>query len=86
MAEPGKREYELGVPIPGVVLPPDQWVRTALKRLPPEGPFDWEAIFGRQAPRVLDLGCGNGRSVLASALARPEFDHLGLDILPLVIR
>jgi len=35
---------------------------------------------------VLDVGCGNGRFVLASALARPEIDHLGLDILPVVIR
>ena len=86
MAKPGDVEYELGVPIPGVILPPDQWARTAIKRLPAAGPLDWEAIFGRRAPIVLDLGCGNGRFVLASALARPGFDHLGLDILPVVIR
>jgi len=86
MTEPGKVEYELGVPIPGVILPRGQWARTALKRLPPEGPLDWESLFGRRAPRVLDLGCGNGRFVLASALSRPEIDHLGLDILPVVIR
>jgi tRNA (guanine-N7-)-methyltransferase len=86
MAEPGKVEYELGVPIPGMILPPDQWARTALKKLPPEGPLDWEMLFGRRSPRVLDVGCGNGRFVLASALARPEIDHLGLDILPVVIR
>jgi tRNA (guanine-N7-)-methyltransferase len=35
---------------------------------------------------VLDLGCGNGRFTIASALRRPEMDHLGLDILPVVIR
>lgn len=86
MVEPGEVECELGVPIPGVILPPDQWVRTAIKKLPPEGPLDWQAIFGRFSPIVLDLGCGNGRFVLASALARPEMDHLGLDILPVVIR
>jgi len=86
MAEPGSVEYELGVPIPGVILPREQWARTALKKLPPGGPLDWQAIFGRAAPRVLDVGCGNGRFVLASALARPEFDHLGIDILPVVIR
>jgi tRNA (guanine-N7-)-methyltransferase len=86
MAEPGKVEYELGVPIPGIVLAAEQWARTAIKKLPPEGPLDWEAIFGRRAPIVLDLGCGNGRFVLQSALARAEIDHLGLDILPMVIR
>ncbi len=86
MAKPGDVEYELGVPIPGVILPPDQWARTAIKKLPAAGPLDFEAIFGRRVPIVLDLGCGNGRFVLSSALARPGVDHLGLDILPLVIR
>lgn len=79
-------EYEFGVPIPGRILPPEQWARTALKRLPPAGPLDWATLFGRQAGVVLDLGCGNGRYTLASALARPELDHLALDALPVVIR
>ena len=79
-------DTDFGVPIPGSILPSDRWARTAIKRLPPAGPLDWEAIFGRQAPIVLDLGCGNGRFVIASGLARPEIDHLGVDILPLVIR
>ena len=43
-------------------------------------------LFGRSAPIVLDLGCGNGRYLLASAVARPECDHLGVDTLPVVIR
>ena len=79
-------EYEFGVPIPGRILPEDQWVRTAVKRLPDEGPLDFAAIFGRSAPLVLDLGCGNGRSTLLSALARPEVDHFAIDVLPVVIR
>src|SRR5687768_6251489 len=79
-------DTDFGVPIPGRVLPPDQWARTAIKRLPPPAPLDWEAIFGRRAPVVLDVGCGNGRFIITSALARPELDHLGVDILPLVIR
>ena len=78
-------ETDFGVSIPGRVLPPDQWAKTAIKRLPP-GPLDWPALFGRAAPIVLDLGCGNGRFIITSALARPELNHLGVDILPLVIR
>jgi tRNA (guanine-N7-)-methyltransferase len=35
---------------------------------------------------VLDLGCGNGRFTLASALQRPECDHVAIEILPVVIR
>jgi len=77
---------DYGVPIPGRVLSEEQWARTAIKRLPPPGFLDWQTIFGRTAPVVLDLGCGNGRFVIASGLARPECDHLGIEILPVVIR
>ena len=35
---------------------------------------------------MLDLGCGNGRYTLASALARPDHDHFSIDVLPVVIR
>jgi tRNA (guanine-N7-)-methyltransferase len=79
-------ETDFGVPIPGRVLPAAQWAKTAIKRLPPPGALDWRAVFGREAPVLLDLGCGNGRFIITSALARPEMDHLGVDILPLVIR
>lgn len=79
-------ETEFGVPIPGEILPENRWTRTALKKLPPPGPLDFPALFGRTAPLVLDLGCGNGRFTLSSAQARPDYDHLATDILPVVIR
>jgi tRNA (guanine-N7-)-methyltransferase len=79
-------EHEFGVPIPGTVLPEDRWARTAVKRLPPPGPIDFAELFGRSAPLVLDLGSGNGRYTLSSALARPSHDHFAVDILPVVIR
>lgn len=82
----GESDHDFGAPIPGRILPAEQWAKTAIKRLPPPGPLDWEGIFGRNAPRVLDLGCGNGRFILSSALRRPEVDHLGIDVLPLVMR
>src|SRR3954471_1081020 len=79
-------ESEFGVPIPGRILPETEWAKTGIKRLPPPGPLDWAAIFGRVAPVVMELGCGNGRFTLLSALARPDWDHFASDLLPVVIR
>ena len=79
-------EREFGVPIPGDILDQKEWTQTALKSFPAEGPLDLPAIFGRSAPLIVDVGCGNGRFLLGSAVWRPQFDHLGADILPLVIR
>jgi len=78
-------EEEFGVPFPGRILSREQWTRTGLKKLP-AGLLNWTELFGRQAPVVLDLGCGNGRYLIGSALSRPECDHFGLDALPVVIR
>lgn len=79
------QESEFGVPIPGHILTPDRWTQTALKRWP-EGPLDWQRLFQREARRIVEVGCGNARYTLLSALARPDCDHLATDILPLVIR
>jgi tRNA (guanine-N7-)-methyltransferase len=79
-------EREFGVPVPGDLLPPDQWTQTALKKLPAKGSLDWKALFGRTAPVVVDVGCGNGRFLLGSAVWRRDHDHLGIDVLPLVLR
>ena len=79
-------EREFGVPFPGEILDPAKWTKTALKEMPAVGPLDWHALFGRAAPVVLDLGCGNGRYLIGSALNRGDHDHLGIDTLPLVIR
>lgn len=78
-------EREFGVPIAGEILDEALWSRTALKRLP-AGVLDWTGLFGRTAPVVLDLGCGNGRFLIGSAVWRPDHDHLGIDVLPVVIR
>lgn len=85
--EPPRRiEREFGVPFAGEVLEQSLWTQTALKKMPDEGRLNWEQLFGRKAPVVLDLGCGNGRFSIASAWSRREFDHLGIDALPVVIR
>jgi tRNA (guanine-N7-)-methyltransferase len=86
--EPRRRriEREFGVPFAGEILDPASWTQTALKKMPEQGRLDWEVLFGRQAPIVLDLGCGNGRFLIGSAWSRRDHDHLGIDTLPLVIR
>ena len=79
-------EREFGVPIAGAILDPASWTQTALKKLPPPGPLEFQSLFGRRAPLVVDLGCGNGRFLLQSAVWRPDHDHVGVDVLPLVLR
>ena len=83
--KPRRTEREFGVPIAGEILDETEWTRTALKELPPRL-IDWELLFGRRAPVVLDLGCGNARFLIGSAVWRRAYDHLGVDILPVVIR
>jgi tRNA (guanine-N7-)-methyltransferase len=79
-------EREFGVPVAGEILDASLWTQTALKKLPAEGPLDIAALFGRTAPLVVDVGCGNGRFLIGSAVWRPDNDHLGADLLPVVIR
>jgi tRNA (guanine-N7-)-methyltransferase len=79
-------EREFGVPVPGEIVDPEEWTNTAIKKLPPAGPLDFAEIFGRAAPVMLDIGCGNARSTLASAVWRHDVDHFATDVLPVVIR
>ncbi|NBO92369.1 MAG: methyltransferase domain-containing protein [Planctomycetia bacterium] len=78
-------EREFGVPIAGEILDPSLWTNTALKKMLP-GPIDLVTLFGRTAPLVVDIGCGNGRFLIGSAVWRPNYDHLGVDPKPVVIR
>jgi tRNA (guanine-N7-)-methyltransferase len=86
MAENPGPDAEFGVPFPGEPVDPSQWTDTAVKRLPTGGRLDWAALFGREAPVVLDLGCGNGRFLIAQALAHPDRNLFGIDVRPVVIR
>lgn len=45
-----------------------------------EGYFDLDAVFARSAPRVLEIGFGNGTSLAAMAAAHPENDYLGIEV------
>jgi tRNA (guanine-N7-)-methyltransferase len=42
--------------------------------------FDPEAVFGRQAPLVLEIGSGMGDATIAMAAADPDRDYLAVDV------
>lgn len=43
-------------------------------------PLDLDAIFGRHAPRTLEIGFGNGDHLAALAARHPERDYLGIEV------
>jgi len=59
--------------------------------LPPSAPFlvvpgrglrapgDWNEVFGRAAPLVVEIGFGKDTFLLAEAQAHPERDHVGVE-------
>ena len=47
---------------------------------PLQDKLDLDAVFGRHAPRVLEIGFGMGDALAAMALAHPETDYLGIEV------
>ena len=45
-----------------------------------ESPADLDQVFGRSAPRVLEIGCGMGETTVAIAAAHPGTDYLGIEV------
>jgi tRNA (guanine-N7-)-methyltransferase len=43
-------------------------------------PLDFDAIFGRAAPRILEIGFGMGETTAAIAAAHPENDYVGIEV------
>lgn len=60
--------------------------RDALKRLWPvyglsgESTLDLDRVFGRTAPRVLEIGFGNGEALVEAARAHPAQDFIGIEV------
>jgi tRNA (guanine-N7-)-methyltransferase len=46
----------------------------------PDGPLDWEAVSGRRAPVVLEIGSGHGAAAIAYARAHPEADVVAVEV------
>lgn len=43
-------------------------------------PRDFDAVFGRHAPRVLEIGFGNGEALRFAAANDPARDYIGLEV------
>ena len=42
--------------------------------------LDLDALFGRRAPRALEIGFGNGESLVQQAADHPEQDFIGIEV------
>ncbi|HVC01414.1 MAG TPA: tRNA (guanosine(46)-N7)-methyltransferase TrmB [Steroidobacteraceae bacterium] len=45
-----------------------------------DGPLDLDALFGRRAPRWLEIGFGAGEVIGTLAEANPQIDYLGVEV------
>jgi tRNA (guanine-N7-)-methyltransferase len=48
--------------------------------LAPQNAIDFNQIFGRQAPLIVEIGFGNGSSLADMAAANPHINYLGLEV------
>ena len=44
--------------------------------------IDWSLVFGRNAPRIVEIGFGMGSATAAIAAARPDLDFIGIEVHP----
>ncbi len=54
------------------------WPRFGLEAA--DGVIEAESLFGRSAPRVVEIGFGMGDSLIAQALANPHIDYIGVEV------
>jgi len=56
----------------------EQWPRYGIEH--PAQPIDLRALFGREAPRMFEIGFGNGEHLLARAEQEPGWDFIGVEV------
>jgi len=56
----------------------DLWPRYGVEYSP--APLDLDALFGRRAPRTLEIGFGNGEHLASLAVANRERDYFGVEV------
>jgi tRNA (guanine-N7-)-methyltransferase len=61
-----QRYYDEGMPRYGIPYAP--------------AAVDLSAVFGRAAPKILEIGCGMGETTASIAAAHPDNDYLGIEV------
>lgn len=54
------------------------WPRYGLDFAPQ--PLDLDRVFGRRAPRIVEIGFGNGEALATMAAAAPDEDFIGIEV------
>jgi tRNA (guanine-N7-)-methyltransferase len=54
------------------------WARFGLEY--DQGTLDFDAVFGRPGPRVLEIGFGMGQSLVVMAAAAPDSNFIGIEV------
>ena len=42
-------------------------------------PENWNSLFSKKQPLVVDIGCGSGKFILQAALIKPNFNYIGIE-------
>ena len=66
MSEAQQRYYETMLPKIGIPYQPEN--------------IDLAAVYGRNAPKILEIGCGMGETTARIAEAHPENDYFGVEV------
>ncbi|WP_083090435.1 tRNA (guanosine(46)-N7)-methyltransferase TrmB [Actinomyces vulturis] len=54
--------------------------RDAIRTVSTDYRCDAEAIFGRSAPRIVEIGPGSGEALIAHAAAHPDVDYIAVEV------
>lgn len=56
------------------------WPRYGIEPEAGHAPLDFQALFGRKAPVIVEIGFGNGEATWRTAEAHPEQDFIGVEV------
>lgn len=55
----------------------NHWQRFCLD---PRVDYDYQQVFGRDADTIMEIGFGDGESLLAMAIVNPELNYIGIEV------